>query len=79
LQHEDDVFDHELAHVVLLCRRRGAPDHDRRGSHRTATPRTRPNEARRRETSTFLVSSVAASFAVLAGDQRTPSGLLVVT
>jgi hypothetical protein len=81
---EDDVFDHELAHVVPLV-----DD----AEHRTVLARVvlaLRDQGRissklaalavlelDRETSTFFISSVAESIAVLAGDQRTPSGLLV--
>jgi len=81
---EDDVFDHELAHVVPLV-----DDAEHRTTLARAVLALR-DQGRissklaalavlelDRETSTFFMSSVAESIAVLAGDQHTPSGLLV--
>jgi len=81
---EDEVFDHELAHVVPLV-----DDAEHRTTLAKAVLVLRdqgriPSKLAAlavleldRETSTFFISSVAESIAVLAGDQRTPSGLLV--
>jgi hypothetical protein len=81
---EDDVFDDELAHVVPLV-----DDAEHRTTLARAVLALRdqgriPSRLAAlavleldRETSTFFMSSVAESIAVLAGDQRTPSGLLV--
>jgi hypothetical protein len=87
LQDDDgDVFDQELAHVVPLI-----DDADHRSTLARAVLALRdqglvPKKLAAlavleldRETSTFFISSVAESIAVLAGDQRTPSGLLVAT
>jgi hypothetical protein len=85
LQDDDpDTFDHELLQVVAAvdnadCRRALADA--------VIALRDRGHVDKRlaalaiieldRETSTFFISSVAESIAVLAGDQHTPSGLLV--
>jgi hypothetical protein len=81
---EDDVFDHELAHVVPMVDN---------AEHRSMLARAVlalrdlgriPSKLAAlavleldRETSTFFISSVAESIAVVAGDRRTPTGLLV--
>jgi len=81
---DPDTFDHELLHVVAAVdnadRRRALADG-------VIALRDRGQVDKRlaalaiveldRETSTFFISSVAETIAVLAGDQRTPSGLLV--
>jgi hypothetical protein len=85
LQDDDpNTFDDELLHVVA-----GIDDADRRRALADAVIalRERGHVDKRlaalaiveldRETSTFFISSVAESIAVLAGDQHTPSGLLV--
>ena len=81
---EDDVFDQELTHVVPLV-----DNAEHRSTLARAVVALRdqgrvPSKLAAlavleldRETSTFFISSVAESIAVLAGDQRTPSGLLV--
>jgi hypothetical protein len=48
-----------------------------KGVFQRSSLRWRCSNSGNRETSTFFISSVAESIAVLAGDQRTPSGLLV--
>ncbi|HEY3843617.1 MAG TPA: hypothetical protein VGL48_10240 [Acidimicrobiales bacterium] len=81
---EDDLFDQELAHVVPMV-----DDAEHRSTLARAVLALRdqgsvPKKLAAlavleldRKTSTFFISSVAESIAVLAGDQRTPSGLLV--
>lgn len=83
---EDDVFDHELAHVVPLV-----DDAEHRSALARAVLALRDKGRISsklaalavleldRETSIFFMSSVAESIAVLAGDQQTPSGLLVAS
>jgi hypothetical protein len=86
LQDEDDEeFDAELAHVVPLV---DSAEHRTMLARAVVALRDQGRISRKlaalavleldRETSTFFMSSVAESIAVLAGDQRTPSGLLVM-
>jgi hypothetical protein len=85
LQDDDpDTFDHELIHVATAVdsvdRRRALADavialRDRgRIDKKLAAMAVFELD---RETSTLFLSSVAESIAVLAGEQATPSGLLV--
>ena len=85
LQDDDpDTFDDELMNVVSAVDR---PDRRRALADAVIALRDRGRIDKRmaalaifeldRETSTFFISSVAESIAVLAGEQATPSGLLV--
>lgn len=85
LQDDDpDTFDKELLHVVPAV---DTADRRRALADAVIALRDRGHIDKRlaalaiieldRETSTFFISSVAESIAVLAGDQHTPSGLLV--
>jgi hypothetical protein len=82
---EGDEFDKELAHVVPLV---DNAEQRRALARAVILLRDQGRIPRKlaalavleldRETSTLFISSVAESIAVLAGDRRTPSGLLVM-